>query len=41
MIKKIALDAFGKALTNEAKKNKKLIAISVDLKRCMQIRLFF
>ena len=42
MIKKIALrDAFGKALTNEAKKNKKLIAISVDLKGACKLDYFF
>ena len=42
MIKKIALrDAFGKALTNEAVKNKKLIAISVDLKGACKLDYFF
>ena len=42
MKKKIALrDAFGKALTNEAKKNKKLIAISVDLKGACKLDYFF
>ena len=41
MIKKIALrDAFGKTLTNEAKKIK-VIAISVDLKGACKLDYFF
>lgn len=42
MSKKIALrDAFGKALTDEAIKNKKLVAISVDLKGACKLDYFF
>ena len=42
MIKKIALrDAFGKALAKEAVKNKKLVAVSVDLKGACKLDYFF
>ena len=42
MIKKIALrDAFGKALSQQGLKNKKLVAISVDLKGACKLDYFF
>ena len=34
-------DAFGKALANEGKKNKKILAISIDLKGACKLSYFF